>query len=136
MQENVHFGDVVDEVAAELAQSVARAEAAGVVRERICVDPGIGFGKKLPHNLALIAGVGRLRARLGLPVLIGASRKSFLGELTGDPAGLRDTASHAACAVAVFCGADAVRVHDVAGARRAVAVAEALRGARGAGVRA
>jgi len=67
---------------------------------------------------------------VGLPVMVGPSRKSFLGRLTGDDAADRDTATHAACAVAVFAGADAVRVHDVAGARRAVRVAEALRAAR------
>jgi dihydropteroate synthase len=129
MQRDVAFLDVVAEVSAELAESVARAEAAGVARQQLCVDPGIGFGKRLPQNLALLARVGELRAQLGLPVLVGPSRKSFLGELTGDPAPERDTATHAACAVAVFAGADAVRVHDVAGARRALLVAEALRGA-------
>jgi len=129
MQQGVSFGDVVGEVGRELADAVARAEASGVARERLCVDPGIGFGKKLPHNLALLARVGELRQRLGLPVLVGPSRKSFLGELTGDAAAERDTATHAACAIAIFAGADAIRVHDVAGARRAVRVAEALRGA-------
>jgi len=127
MQQGVSFGDVVAEVGHELAEAVARAEAGGVVRERLCVDPGIGFGKKLPHNLALLARVGELRQRLGLPVLVGPSRKSFLGELTGDVAAERDTATQAACAIAIFAGADAVRVHDVPGARRAVQVAEALR---------
>jgi len=130
MQREIHFDDVVGEVAAELAASAARARAAGVSDERLAVDPGIGFGKRLPHNLALLAGVGRLRELVGLPVLVGPSRKSFLGELTGDPPGERDLASHAACAIAIYEGADAVRVHDVAGARRAAAVALALREAR------
>ena len=127
MQQGVAFSDVVGEVGAELETAVRHAETAGVARNRLCVDPGIGFGKRLPHNLALLARVGELRARLGLPVLVGPSRKSFLGELTGDPASARDGATHAAAAVAVFAGADAVRVHDVAGARRAVQVAVALR---------
>jgi dihydropteroate synthase len=127
MQRDVRFGDVVAEVAAELRASADRARAAGVPDERLAVDPGIGFGKRLAHNLALLAGAGRLRELVGLPVLVGPSRKSFLGELTGDPAEQRDLASHAACAIAVFQGADAVRVHDVAGARRAAAVAFALR---------
>ena len=127
MQRDVAFDDVLGEVGAELAWSVARAEAAGVPRERLCVDPGIGFGKRLPQNLALLAGVGTLRRRLGLPVLVGPSRKSFLGELTGEPAAERDAASHAACAVAIFAGADAIRVHDVAGARPTALVASALR---------
>jgi dihydropteroate synthase len=130
MQHDVHFDDVLAEVADELAASVARALAAGVAPAAIAVDPGIGFGKRLPHNLALLANVGRLRARLGLPVLVGPSRKAFLGELTGDPVEARDSATQAACAIAVFEGADAVRVHDVAGARRAVTVARALRAAR------
>jgi dihydropteroate synthase len=101
-----------------------------VADDRLALDPGIGFGKELPHNLELLANVGVLRRRLGLPVCVGPSRKSFLGALTGDPVGARDAATHAACAVAVFAGADAVRVHDVAGARRAVQVALALRAAR------
>ena len=129
MQHDPNFHDAIAEVAAELGESVARARAAGVPDARIAVDPGIGFGKRLEDNLVLLAGPRALRARLGLPVLVGPSRKSFLGALTGDPVGERDRASLAACAVAVFAGADAVRVHDVAGAVRAVAVARALRDA-------
>jgi dihydropteroate synthase len=128
MQEGIHFDAVLDEVGAELERSLERARRAGV-EERVA-DPGIGFGKHLEHNLELVAGIGRLRRRLGVPVLLGVSRKAFLGALTGDPVETRDAASHAAAAIGVFAGADAVRVHDVAGARRAVAVAEALRGAR------
>jgi dihydropteroate synthase len=127
MQQDVHFDDVLGEVAAELSVSVARARAAGVPEERLAIDPGLGFGKRLEHNLTLLARVAELRARVGLPVLIGPSRKSFLGELTGDPVDRRDEATLAACAVAIFLGADGVRVHDVAGARRAAAVARALR---------
>ncbi len=131
MQRDVHFEDPLREVAAELAASVERAEAAGVARAKLAVDPGIGFGKALPHNVVLLANLGALRARLGLPLWVGPSRKRFLGELTGESdAARRDTATHAACAIAVFAGADAVRVHDVAGARHAVRVAEALRDAR------
>jgi len=122
---------VVREVGDELAASVARAVAAGVAPGAIAVDPGIGFGKGLAHNLALLANVGRLRDCVGHPVLVGPSRKAFLGELTGDAAPARDAATQAACAIAIYEGADAVRVHDVAGARRAAAVARALRGARG-----
>lgn len=131
MQQDVHFDAVLDEVARELRAVVERAEAAGVASERIAVDPGIGFGKQLRHNLVLLAHAGELRERVGRPVLVGPSRKSFLAHLTGDEApAARDTASQAACAVAVFAGADAVRVHEVAGARRAVQVARALREAR------
>ena len=124
------FDDVFAEVSRELGHSVARARAAGVPAEALMVDPGIGFGKRLHDNLALLVQPGRLREVLGLPVMVGVSRKSFLGELSGDPVGERDPASHVAGALAVFAGADALRVHDVAGARRAVVVASAMRGAR------
>jgi dihydropteroate synthase len=130
MQEGVCFEAVLDEVGDELERSLSAARRAGV--EELVADPGIGFGKHLEHNLELVAGVGALRRRLGVPVLLGVSRKSFLGALTGDPVEARDGASHAAAAIGVFAGADAVRVHDVAGALRAVTVAEALRGARAA----
>ncbi len=130
MQDAPHFHDVVAEVTEELRESVDLARSAGVPAAQLVVDPGIGFGKRLEPNLALLAHVGVLRERLGLPVLVGPSRKSFLGEITGDPVAARETATSAACAVAVFAGADAVRVHDVPGAVRAVAVAQALREAR------
>jgi dihydropteroate synthase len=80
-------------------------------------------------NLALLAGAGELRERLGCPVLVGPSRKSFLGAITGEAAAQRDPATWAACAVAVFAGADGVRVHDAAGAARAVAIGRAIRDA-------
>jgi len=130
MQRGVAFDDVLVEVADELARSLELAGQAGVPEARLAADPGIGFGKQLDHNLRLLANVGWLRERLGVPVWIGASRKSFLGTLTGDPVEARDLASHVAAGIAVFAGADAVRVHDVAGARRAVEVASALRAAR------
>jgi len=130
MQQAVDFQDCLAEVEQELLASIETACRAGVPRERLVVDPGLGFGKHLSHNLELLANVGLLRARLGLRVLVGPSRKSFLGEITGDPAGERDRATLAACAVAVFAGADALRVHDVAGAVRAAAVGAALRAAR------
>ena len=130
MQQSPHYGDVLREVGDELRASIALAEEAGIPRERLSADPGIGFGKRLEDNLALLANAGALRERLGLPLVVGPSRKSFLGTLTGDPPARRDLASHAACAVAIFAGADAVRVHDAAGAARAAAVAQALRQAR------
>jgi dihydropteroate synthase len=130
MQADVHYEDCLAEVCTELAASVARARAAGVPLERLVVDPGLGFGKHLAHNLDLIANLDGLRARLALPLMVGPSRKSFLGRLTGDPVDARDEATLAACAVAVFAGADALRVHDVTGAKRAAAVGAALRAAR------
>jgi dihydropteroate synthase len=131
MMRGVSFRDIVAEVGDELTASIARAEAAGIARARIVADPGIGFGKRAPHSLALLANVGALRHRIGVPVLVGPSRKTFLGELTAEPdPARRDSATHAACAIAVFAGADGVRVHDVAGARLAARVALALREAR------
>jgi len=130
MQDRPHFGDVLREVGDELADSRAAATAAGVASDHLVVDPGLGFGKRLEDNLVLLAELGALRQRLGLPLLVGPSRKSFLGALTGDPAEARDRATLAACAVAAFLGADAVRVHDVGGAVRAVAVGRALREAK------
>ena len=130
MQDAPHFSDVLQEVGDELEASLQRARAAGLPDERLAVDPGLGFGKDLGDNLVLLAGVGVLRRRLRLPVMLGPSRKSFLGALTGDPVGERDPASWAACAVAAFAGADALRVHDVGGAVRAAAVGRALGDAR------
>ena len=130
MQDEPAYVDVLEEVAAELEISIERARGAGVPSDRLVADPGIGFGKRLEDNLQLIAHAGWLKGRLGLPVMVGPSRKGFLGTLTGDPVGSRDFATHAACAVAAFAGADAVRVHDPGGARRAVAVGRALGTAR------
>jgi dihydropteroate synthase len=133
MQRDPRFDDVVAEVSDELSRAVERALAAGVARERIAVDPGIGFGKRTPHSLALLANAGAIAAAVGRPVLVGPSRKAFLGEITGDPVEARADATVAACAVAVFAGARGIRVHDVAGGVRAAAVAAALRdAARGA----
>jgi dihydropteroate synthase len=130
MQRAPHYDDALREVASELEAAVAQARRAGVPRERLAVDPGLGFGKRLADNLELLAHVGWLRERMALPVLVGPSRKSFLGALTGDPVESRDAATAAACAVAAFAGADGVRVHEPAGARRAVLVGRALRDAR------
>jgi dihydropteroate synthase len=130
MQHEPHFDDVLAEVAEELAERVARAEAAGVLPAQIVVDPGIGFGKLQQDNLTLLANVGWLGERLGKPVLVGPSRKAFLGQLTGDPVDERDVATAAACAVAVFAGANAIRVHDVGVGVRAAQLGASLRAAR------
>lgn len=129
MQHGPRFDDVVREVGDELELAIQRATRAGVDPGRIVADPGIGFGKRVDDNLALLANVGALGERLGVPVLVGPSRKAFLGALTGDPVGARDEATIAACAAAVFAGADALRVHDVRGGRRAAIVGLALRAA-------
>lgn len=127
MQEDPRYGDVLREVTGWLQERLAAATDAGIVADRICVDPGIGFGKKLEHNLALIAGVGALGANLARPVLIGPSRKSFLGLLTGKPTNEREFATAAAVCASVLHGATILRVHDVAAMRDVVRVADALR---------
>jgi len=124
-QGDIHYRDVVAEVRDWLAQAIARAVAAGVDPAQIVVDPGIGFGKTVAHNVALTRGLGELRA-LGHAVLYGPSRKSFLGHLLGGaPPGDRLAGSLAAAVLGVVYGADLVRVHDVAEVRRALAVADA-----------
>ena len=111
-----------------LELGVARALEAGITRERVLVDPGIGFGKTLGHNLFLLRRLGELRV-LGLPLLVGTSRKGFLGTLTGGrPVEERLAATLGSVAALVAAGSvDVVRVHDVAEARDALAVADALR---------
>ncbi len=127
MQSAPFFADVVREVGDELQSSVERAMRAGVARKKIVIDPGLGFGKTAEDTYALLANLGVLRDRLQCPLLIGASRKSFLGVVTGAPVDNRSAASHAADAIAVFLGAEAIRVHDVEGAVQVAAVGKALR---------
>jgi dihydropteroate synthase len=126
MQVAPMFTDVVAEVEADLQVVVGRALAAGIARDRLAIDPGIGFGKRLEHNLALLAAVPRLCAG-ELPVLIGASRKSFIGELTGVSAPSERIAGSLASAVlAARDGARILRVHDVAETVAALAVQQAI----------
>lgn len=142
MQVDPRYTDPVAEVLRHLADRVAAAEAAGVPADRILVDPGIGFGKRLEHNLALLARLGELRA-LGRPILLGASRKAFIAHITGAerPADFRGRArsdapadriggTAAAVALAAAAGdADVLRVHDVRVMREAILVARAIAGA-------
>lgn len=116
MQLAPNFDDPVVEVADELAAIDQRALDAGIAPHQILLDPGIGFGKRLGDNLALLAGLDRLRA-LGRPLLVGASRKAFIGAITGAPAAERLPGSLAAVAWAATLGAAIVRVHDVAATR-------------------
>ena len=125
MQREPHYRDVVAEVGAFLAERVAAAEAAGIARERIVVDPGFGFGKSVEHNFELLRNLRRF-VELGLPVLAGWSRKSTLGAITGRGADERLAASLAAALLAVERGARIVRVHDVAATRDALEVFAAL----------
>jgi dihydropteroate synthase len=121
------YRDVVEDVRAFLLERAQACEAAGLTHDRIAIDPGIGFGKSVEENLALIEGSGRLAAA-GYPVLVGSSRKSFIGRLTGiKEARLRDPASVWLAVEAAQHGAAILRVHDVAGTRQALAVWAAMR---------
>ena len=126
MQADPRYDDVVAEVRGFLTDRLEMAVAAGIGRDRLCVDPGIGFGKNLEHNLALLRAIGSFR-ELGVPVLAGVSRKRFIGELSGtdDPAGRLD----GSVAAAVWCtsqGVEMVRVHDVGPTVRALRVVDAI----------
>ena len=125
MQQAPRYGDVVAEVDRYLQARVAAAEAAGIARERIVIDPGFGFGKTLEHNLALLRDLGRIAAS-GIPVLAGLSRKSMIGALTGREVGERVFGSVAAALIAAQNGAAILRVHDVAATRDALAVWNAV----------
>jgi dihydropteroate synthase len=121
------YANVVEEVRQFLVQRAEACQVAGIARERIALDPGLGFGKSVQENVDLVAGAGRL-AEAGYPVLIGASRKSFIGRLTGiaEPR-QRDPASIWLAVEAARRGAAFVRVHDVAGTRQALAVSRVMR---------
>jgi dihydropteroate synthase len=134
MQDDPRYDDVVGEVRAYLAGRLRACRAAGIDDARLCVDPGIGFGKRPEHNLALLAALDRL-ADPAIPVLVGVSRKSLVGIITGRPAGERLAGSVAFAALAVMQGAAIVRAHDVAATVDAVKVAGALRRAAAGGER-
>jgi dihydropteroate synthase len=126
MQDDPRYGDVVAEVSAFLVSRAAAAAAAGIDPGAICLDPGIGFGKRLEHNLALLAGVPHLAA-LGYPVLVGASRKRFLTDILGPmlPAE-RDAATAAAHVLAIAGGASIIRTHNVVVGLQTARVADAI----------
>jgi dihydropteroate synthase len=124
MQQRPHYDDVVGEVREFLAARIAVALAAGIERERIVVDPGIGFGKTVAHNLELLDRLGEL-AVLGQPILIGTSRKSFLGALAGRSESDRLAGTIATNVIALLRGASVFRVHDVSAVRDALEVAAA-----------
>lgn len=128
MQKEPRYKDVVDEVREFLARRAEHAVAAGVRPENVIVDPGIGFGKKLEHNLALLRNLEAV-VDLGFPVLVGASRKTFIGAITGvQEASERVFGTLATTVLAYERGATLFRVHDVRANREALAVAEAIRG--------
>ena len=126
MQANPRYGDVVQEVREFLAARIEFAVAGGVKKTQIAVDPGLGFGKTVEHNRQLLAGLEQF-ATLGCPILVGASRKSFLGQLLNRPAADRLPGSLAAVAWAVMQGAQIVRVHDVAETVDVVRLLQAVR---------
>ena len=125
-QHAAYPGGVLNEVIEELAAAVGGARGAGNQSARLVADPGLGFGKTPEQNLELLRGLRALRV-LGLPVMVGPSRKRFLGAITGRPTGERDGATAVACAIALAEGASLFRVHDPASTRDALAVAAAIR---------
>lgn len=118
-------GGVVPAVSRALAAAITRAVSAGISRDQLIVDPGLGFGKTVEHNVELLRRLSELSS-LGRPILVGPSRKSFLGKLTGRDVGAREHATAAAVTLAIAHGADLVRVHDVAAMGDVVRVADAI----------
>lgn len=114
MQQQPHYQNIVAEVADFLGQRVAECRAAGIEREKILLDPGFGFGKTLEHNLELFRGLPQLQQQLGMPLLVGVSRKSMIGAILNRPVEQRMVGSVAAAMLAVQRGASILRVHDVA----------------------
>ena len=126
MQVSPSYRDVVSEVEDYLRRAIAKAESSGVASDSILVDPGIGFGKTLEHNLTLLHELPAL-SRLSKPILVGTSRKSFLGRILSGGAEERLLGTAASVACAVVLGASVVRVHDVPEMRQVVAVADAIK---------
>lgn len=125
MQRAPEYRDVVNEVSDFLAERAKAVQAAGIAQDRIVIDPGFGFGKTPRHNLELIRALPKLRA-IGLPVLVGLSRKSLFGKIVGREAAGRDTASAAGALLAAQRGASILRVHDVAATRDSLLVLRAI----------
>ncbi len=113
MQQHPDYSDVVVEVIDFLRERVDAMVTAGIDRERICIDPGFGFGKTVEHNFALLRNIGKIRDAVGLPVLAGVSRKSMIGAITGKPVEQRLAGNIAGALAAIAHGARIVRVHDV-----------------------
>jgi dihydropteroate synthase len=126
MQKDPRYADVVADIHAYLAARLAACESVGIRRERIVIDPGFGFGKSMAHNAKLLHQLGRF-GDLGVPVLAGLSRKSFLGNIIDRPADERLHASVAAAVLAAWNGASIIRAHDVGPTVQALAVAAYVR---------
>jgi len=125
MQKNPKYADVVEDISSFLSDRIDAAERGGVSPRKIMIDPGIGFGKNLDHNLMILARLREFK-KLGKPLVLGVSRKSFIGKVTGRPADERLGGSIAAAVLAVERGADVVRVHDVAETVSALRIAGAI----------
>jgi dihydropteroate synthase len=125
MQDDPQYDDVVTEVKDFLERAIERAETGGIDRKKTIVDPGIGFGKTVNHNLRLIEGLGALQA-LGVPILIGPSRKSFIQKLLGPEDERREIGTQAAVTAAALHGAHIVRVHDVERTRETLKLVDAI----------
>ena len=123
MQKNPQYGDTIEDIKDWLQERIKAAEIAGIKRSNMIVDPGIGFGKNLKHNLEILGGLDKFSEMAG-GVLLGASRKSFIGFLTGD--GDRLTGSLAAAMIGATANVDLVRVHDVKETRKAIDTINAL----------
>ncbi|MDQ6989867.1 MAG: dihydropteroate synthase [Mariprofundaceae bacterium] len=126
MQEQPKYQDVLDEVAHFFAQRIEACVQAGIEETQIILDVGIGFGKRLEDNLALITRLQQLKTRFSLPLLLGTSRKSFLGAMTGADVHNRELETAVTSAIGVFCGADMLRVHDCKTHRKTAIVAAQL----------
>ena len=134
MQEKPVYGNLIQEIIDSLMGSMERAERMGIRREMIVLDPGIGFGKTFDHNLEIIRELNRFSC-LGRPILLGSSRKAFIGHILGKPPLERDTGTMATVAVGVMNGAHIVRVHDVKRAVETVKVVDAIKRGGQAGFR-
>jgi dihydropteroate synthase len=125
MQANPEYGNLIQEIKDKLRTIIEKAVIGGIKKENIIIDPGIGFGKTLEHNLEILNRLFEFK-ELGLPILVGPSRKSFIGKLTGAEPDKRIFGTIASVAIAIKNGADIVRVHDVKEIKQAVAVSDAI----------
>jgi dihydropteroate synthase len=125
MQDNPTYKDVVKEIIDFLKKAVDLAVKSGIAQESIVIDPGLGFGKKLEHNLEIIKNLKRFK-EINKPVLLGPSNKSFIGAVTGAPVGERTEGTASVVTTAVFKGVDIVRVHNVKAMKRVVAMADVI----------
>lgn len=123
MQHNPFYDNVISEVHCFLKEAIQKAQQAGI--KFVCIDPGIGFGKTMMHNVTILNGLEQFKD-LGCPILVGTSRKSFIGQITGDDVEHRLEGTLASVVAAIFRGANIVRVHDVKAVKKAVLVADTI----------